>query len=76
MEGISKAPSLVASTSDTYCCSIAESRVLEDRLKDVQSPERNAVGPGPKEEELEANYFKSAQWCDIIASTINLSNRL
>lgn len=70
MERISKAPSLVASTSDTYCCSIAESKRREGRLKDTQSPEQDVTGPvDTKDEELEANYFKSAQWCDPITSS-------
>jgi hypothetical protein len=77
MEGISRAPSLVASTSDTYCCSIAESKVREDRLKDVQSSEQDGIAPGSsKEEGLKVNYFKSTQWYDTISSTIFLSNQL
>ncbi|KAE9371386.1 WD40 repeat-like protein [Stipitochalara longipes BDJ] len=63
MEQISKAPSLVASTSDTYCCSIADSRTRESRLQDVPSQEQGANPIGSmKDEERESNYFKSSQW--------------
>jgi len=75
MEGISKSPSLVASTSDLYCCSIAESRVREGNLKDDQSLEQDTTAPKLlKDEDLEANYFKSVQWCDSTPSTIIPSN--
>lgn len=63
MDQISKTPSLVASTSDTYCCSIADSKVRESRLKDALSlNEPSTPSADIKEEDLEANYFKSAQW--------------
>jgi hypothetical protein len=58
-----KTPRLVASTADTYCCSIAESRVRERTFQDLQSEENQATGPlKEKPGDSEANYFKSAQW--------------
>ena len=62
MEQISKAPNLVASTSDTYCCSIADSKIRESKLQDVQSLEDVTPSGAVNDEELETNYFKSAQW--------------
>jgi hypothetical protein len=63
MEQISKAPNLVASTSDTYCCSIADSKIRESKLQDVQSLGEDVTPSGAaNDEELETNYFKSAQW--------------
>lgn len=62
MENSSKAPRLLASTVDTYSCTIAESRIRERDPRDG-TPE---LDKGPTrldhEEDLEANYFKSAQW--------------
>jgi len=60
MEQISKIPTLVASTIDTYCCSILESRIRESKLKDALVPEQTTRAS--TEEHLEVNYFKSAQW--------------
>lgn len=63
MEQTTKTPNLVASTSDTYCCSIAESRIRERRLQDVKTLDIGAVPPVESNEDLlEVNYFKSAQW--------------
>ncbi|KAG4421972.1 hypothetical protein IFR04_004831 [Cadophora malorum] len=62
MENSSKASRLLASTADTYSCTIAESRIREWYLRDG-TPE---LEKGPtrldNEEDLEVNYFKSAQW--------------
>lgn len=58
MEDTRKSPGLVASTGDTYSCSIAESWERETKLQGGQ-----LQGPKPSGlENLEANYFKSAQW--------------
>ena len=63
MERASKAPSLIASTSDIYCCSIADSRLRESKPQDVSSQEQSSNHRSSmKDEELESNYFKSAQW--------------
>ena len=66
-----RVPSLKASTSDTYCCSIAKSRLRESKLQDVPSQEQLAnQGGSMKDEELESNYFKSAQWFALISLPI------
>jgi telomerase Cajal body protein 1 len=63
MEQILKAPNLVASTSDTYCCSIADSKIRESKLQGVQSLGEDVTPSGAaNDEELETNYFKNAQW--------------
>jgi hypothetical protein len=64
MEQISRAPRLVASTSDTYCCSIANSKVRESKLQDVRFGEEVNLPADMRDEEFESNYFKSAQWYD------------
>jgi hypothetical protein len=75
MEQTSKSPKLVASTSDTYCCSIADSRIRENKLQDVPSQEQDAVPlPSMKDEELELNYFKNAQWYVPFPMVFNPSN--
>jgi hypothetical protein len=72
---ILRTPSLVASTSDTYCRSIAESKIRENKLKDVESQEQEYTFiKGMKDEELESNYFKSAQWYGLILMSLNPSN--
>ncbi|CAL3971475.1 unnamed protein product [Diplocarpon coronariae] len=59
---------LLASTRDTYCCSINDSRIRESRLRDVDAvtsvtPEAAVKIPRIRnEDDLEVNYFKSAQW--------------
>lgn len=63
MDQGSKAPTLVASTSDTYCCSVAESKVREGQLRDILSLDETAIPPANTlEDDLEVNYFKCAQW--------------
>ncbi|KAF7869883.1 hypothetical protein EAF04_004667 [Stromatinia cepivora] len=72
MEIINKKPTLVASTNNTYSCSIAASHVRERELR-----EKDAGSEGIEEfvedeglrgdqqvrdEDLEVNYFKSVQW--------------
>ncbi|KFY40722.1 hypothetical protein V494_03352 [Pseudogymnoascus sp. VKM F-4513 (FW-928)] len=50
-------PQLVATTNDTYSCSIEETRELEAREgSPVLSPD------GTTQESRESNYFKSIQW--------------
>ena len=63
MDPVPKTPTLVASTTNTYSCSIAESRVRERSLQAVQS-QQSLINPtyNSKEDEEEVNYFKSAQW--------------
>ncbi|CZS89322.1 related to guanine nucleotide-binding protein [Rhynchosporium agropyri] len=62
MDQAAKCPRLLASTGDTYSCTIAESRIRESNPEDGTAD----IGPGvarpEREEDLEANYFKSAQW--------------
>jgi hypothetical protein len=57
-------PELVASTGDTYSCTIAESRFREDLLLQKMgkdSKESSSGGRGVEDEEM--NYFKSMEWC-------------
>lgn len=61
MAQISKLPNLVASTKDAYCSSIAESHARENKLKDVPPQVESSIELA-NEQDLEANYFKSAQW--------------
>ncbi|KAL2070507.1 hypothetical protein VTL71DRAFT_13533 [Oculimacula yallundae] len=62
MEEQPKLPRLLASTGDTYSCSIAESRARESNLQDATPDIGSETARTDKEEDLEANYFKSAQW--------------
>ncbi|KAI9052909.1 hypothetical protein LZ554_003181 [Drepanopeziza brunnea f. sp. 'monogermtubi'] len=78
MEDNSKAPRLVASTGNTYSCSIADCRIRESERRDdhgVTTGEGLDPGVDSREETLakkalgirteddvEVNYFKSAQW--------------
>jgi hypothetical protein len=55
-----RTPKIVASTTDTYCCTVKESRIREVKLQDA-SPGDN-VQTGGIDGETEVNYFKSAQW--------------
>ena len=58
METPRKAPNLVASTTDIYCCSVAESKLRESKLQhDDATPSLKT-----NEDGNEVNYFKSAQW--------------
>ena len=72
MEQSSIIPRLLASTGDTYCGSIANSRVREYSLVNRQV-DKDQDGEHPSQQEVEipqsktaddteANYFKSAQW--------------
>jgi hypothetical protein len=75
MDQISRAPRLVASTSDTYCCSIAKSKVRESKLQDVRfGGEEVNLSADMRDEEFESNYFKSAQWYDPALFIIKPSN--
>ena len=63
MDPKAKIPTLVASTADTYCCPIAESRSRERALQDFQSQQNSPViTSNAVMGEEESNYFKSAQW--------------
>jgi hypothetical protein len=63
MDPISKTPILVASTGTTYSCAIAQSKLRERELRDVASKERRDSTPiSDHPNDLEVNYFKSAQW--------------
>ncbi|RDW69420.1 hypothetical protein BP6252_08440 [Coleophoma cylindrospora] len=54
-------PSLVASTGNTYCCSIAEARLREqEKTHDGDVSGGSTVTEGI--EDVETDYFKSAQW--------------
>jgi len=62
METAPNTPRLVASTADTYCCSIAESRIRESKLQDVQAEgNQQANVTEGKEADTEVNFFKSAE---------------
>ncbi|KAK0119680.1 hypothetical protein ONS95_011116 [Cadophora gregata] len=62
MENHSKTPRLLASTGDTYSCTIAESGMRERDLR-IGTPELDTTGTSLDDEiDSEANYFKSAQW--------------
>ncbi|TAQ83905.1 hypothetical protein B7494_g7773 [Chlorociboria aeruginascens] len=67
MESPHPTPKLVASTTDTYCCTIFESRERGRRPRDGASegsPVETTNGiemPLDPEMDLEVNYFKSAQ---------------
>jgi len=50
MEPIFKTPNLVASTIDTYCCSITESRRREEKLRGLESEANELDGPALSEE--------------------------
>ena len=64
-----KTPSVVASTLNTYSCSIVNSLIRERKLQPIEDPtNHNATSP-PKiptghieDPKNEVNYFKSAQW--------------
>ncbi|KAI9641736.1 hypothetical protein NHQ30_009592 [Ciborinia camelliae] len=75
METINKKPNLVASTNNTYSCSIASSHVRERNLLEKDAPagqegvegvqdvgQRGGQGQEMRDEDLEVNYFKSTQW--------------
>lgn len=85
MEDTSKIPRLLASTGDTYCCSIADSRIRERKLREqdgastqnegetirgiaAETGSENGADTAAEtprfrnEDDLEVNYFKSAQW--------------
>ncbi|PVH82194.1 hypothetical protein DL98DRAFT_415466 [Cadophora sp. DSE1049] len=62
MENSSKTPRLLASTGNIYSCTIAESRIREQNLRDGTPELETAAARTENEEDLEANYFKSAQW--------------
>jgi len=57
-----KLPKLVASTGDVYCSSIAESKIRERKVLNNPSPTLEQPIEQVAEEDLEANYFRSAQW--------------
>jgi hypothetical protein len=61
METLSKTPRLIASTEDTYCCTIPEFRARVNKLQDVQVPKGKAAELD-NEDDKETNYFKCAQW--------------
>ncbi|KAG9233090.1 hypothetical protein BJ875DRAFT_58624 [Amylocarpus encephaloides] len=61
MDHPTKTPSLIASTGTTYCCSIAESRIREQKLLSNDFTEAEVIADR-KEGDMEYNYFKSAQW--------------
>ncbi|KUJ16246.1 uncharacterized protein LY89DRAFT_669779 [Mollisia scopiformis] len=63
MEEVPKVPNLVATTGETYCTTIAKSRIRESIPHngegcDTGSETRDVFS----EEDEELNYFKSAQW--------------
>ncbi|KAG4432246.1 hypothetical protein IFR05_012279 [Cadophora sp. M221] len=62
MENVTKTPRLLASTGDTYSCTIAESRIRERNPKDGTAELETATARIENAEDLEVNYFKSAQW--------------
>lgn len=62
MENFTKTPRLLASTEDTYSCTIAESRIRESNLKDGTEELETVAAKIENAEDLEVNYFKSAQW--------------
>jgi hypothetical protein len=63
MEPILKTSTLVASTYATYSCTIAESKLNERELLDTATEEsRNLTSTSEIVDDLEVNYFKSAQW--------------
>ena len=54
---------LVASTADTYSCSIAESRFREAQENNGETAEAAAWVPEiTTDQEIEVNYFKNTQW--------------
>jgi hypothetical protein len=58
---------LVASTADTYCCSIAESKFREGQGNHGEAAKAAPRTPEiTAEQELEVNYFKNTQWYDPI----------
>jgi len=60
MEAIpKKTPTLAASTVDTYCCSVAESKLREN----IQTGESEVPTQAEANEETQGtNYFKSLHW--------------
>ncbi|KAH7355139.1 WD40-repeat-containing domain protein [Rhexocercosporidium sp. MPI-PUGE-AT-0058] len=62
MESNTRSPRLLASTGDTYSCTIAESRTRESNLEDGTAELETVAVRSGSEEDIEANYFKSAQW--------------
>jgi telomerase Cajal body protein 1 len=63
MDPAGKTPTLVASTGATYCCTIAESRLRERQLQVATSGESQPLlQRAENDNDLEVNYFKSAQW--------------
>lgn len=73
MEADDRKPTLVASTNDTYSCSISTSHLRELELREndgaqdgTESVEDEGLKRGKdhriRDEDLEVNYFKSAQW--------------
>jgi hypothetical protein len=61
MEPTLRTPKLVASTGDTYCCSIAESKTRQESLP-APGVSGDELPREANEEDAESNYFKSAQW--------------
>ncbi|KAG0652451.1 WD40 repeat-containing antisense [Hyphodiscus hymeniophilus] len=63
MESLPKIPALVASTTNTFCFSIDESRRRERVLQDANTyPNYDTATSNSVEDGAESNYFKSAQW--------------
>jgi hypothetical protein len=68
MDQAPRTPNIVASTAETYCCSISESRSRETTAKDGLSASNIPLVGGHDSDRIfsvqddEVNYFKSAQW--------------
>lgn len=60
MEKTLKTPELIASTHETYACSITESEYREDALLDNLYSQPK--GLKNRQEDKESNYFKTAVW--------------
>jgi hypothetical protein len=61
-------PKLLASTGDTYCCSVSETlrKEKESNTETVPVPKDPKNGQGILDENQnteDSNYFKGAQWC-------------
>lgn len=72
MDPVRGAPNLVASTGNVYSRSFEESRLREDKLRNVQ----HGVPGGAVEHGLGegSNYFKSAQWYVVPAPITEYTN--
>lgn len=72
-------PTLVASTLDTYSCTIAESLLRERKLRNAASTVDNAaeetplsIPEGIDDPYCEVNYFKNAQWLVVPSSSLKV----